>query len=408
MSKISSHLKDLIFRAVQQYGTPLYCYDIDNLDERLLRLKKSLPNARICFALKANNNLTVMKEIFKHGIGADVVSLGEMKKSIFAGLNPKKIVFSGVGKTYEELYFAAENDIGLINVESGFEIQSIQRASQELGKTTAVCIRVNPNIQIKSNPKISTGLDSTKFGVPLVQLDSVIENIKSCKNIKLVGLACHIGSQMLDLGGLQKASQQMTELSIHLQQKHRLKFEFINLGGGLGISYHGEKAPEIEEYAAIVKKAAVQTGLKLVLELGRWVTGPTGVLVSRVIGVKKNQTKNFVIIDAGMNDLLRPALYDAPHGVETFFESSDTSKEIVTDIVGPVCETSDLFVGNTSLREPAEGDLLAFTDVGAYGFSMSSNYNIRLMPAEVTLQDGKVKLVRKRQVYEELWQNELV
>ena len=401
--------KDLYLKAVADHGSPLYAYNFEVLRERLNLLKASLPQARICFALKANNNLAIMKEIFSHGLGSDVVSVGEIKKSIFAGINPKKIVFSGVGKTYEELHFAVKAGVGLINIESAFEVDSIQRAAKSLDLNQSVCIRVNPNIQIDSNPKISTGLDSVKFGVPLVQLDSVVEHICSSSHMELLGLACHIGSQMLDLAPLKTAADQMADLSLEIQKKHGVKLKFINLGGGLGISYHGEESPDVEEYAGIVQGAADRSGLRLVLELGRWIAAPVGVLLSEVIGVKKNQSKNFIVIDAGMNDLLRPALYDAEHSCSLIQRSDNpTANSIKADVVGPVCETSDCFNRDVTMPEPVEKDVLLFDNAGAYGFSMASNYNIRPMAAEIAIDYGKSRLIRSRQTYEDLWKNEII
>jgi len=390
-------------KLTKKYRTPFYCYSLAQLRNNFLRFNNVFKNIKpiICFSVKSNSNLTLLRELRKIGSGADVVSIGELLKAIKAGIHSKKIVFSGVGKTEEEISKAVKKRILLINVESESEAILINKVSKKLSKKTSIGIRLNPNISGNTHKKISTGSKSEKFGLLYGDCINLCKKIQKMKNLKLEGLSVHIGSQITNI----KPFKDMLSTLDKLIKRIKIDFKFIDLGGGMGISYSNkEKKLNLKQYAQLVRKFTKNKNVKIIFEPGRFIVGNTAVLISKIIYIKKSNNKKFVILDTGMNDLIRPALYDAEHQIVPL---KKTNKRIGGNIefVGPVCESADKFLSQNSFAQIKEGDYVGLTHVGAYGMSLSSNYNCRPTAAEIMVTGSKHKLIRKRQSLENLVKN---
>ena len=358
--------------------TPFYFYDLDLLDKTILSLKESLdPNYSVYYAIKANNNSKIIKLIKDHDLGIDAVSGEEINKSLNNSIKPKKIVFAGVGKTKDEIIFAIRKKIYLFNCESFDEISLIDKISNELNVKTKIAIRLNPNIDSRSHKYIKTGMFDSKFGIQIDHLDEILEKIKKLNHIDLKGYHFHLGSQIDDLGVFRKLCKVSNEMNIYLKNKN-FNITDINLGGGLGINYKEPDLnliPDFKSYFQIFKKNLIYfDNQKIHFELGRSIVGQSGSLFSSILYLKKSFNKHFIIIDAGMTELIRPALYNAQHHIENL---SSNKKEIKYDIVGPLCESSDTFAKDYYLNQSKIGDLIVIRSSGAYGEVMSSNYNLR-------------------------------
>ena len=384
----------------KKYGTPTYCYSYARLKKNINNFQKNFRSFSplICFAVKSNTNVNLIREIKKFGLGADVVSKGELMMALKAGVSPKKIVFSGVGKSSEEINFAVEKKILLINAESESEIREIDRVAKIKKRKVKIGIRLNPNTDAKTLSQISTGKKENKFGVNEKTFFKLVNFCKSSKNIDLKCLSVHIGSQILDY----KPYEKMLKVVDRIIHKINHKFEFIDLGGGMGISYkYEDKKLNYSKYSEIIKKFLKKHKSKIIFEPGRSIIGDTGILISKIIYIKKNESKNFIILDAAMNDLMRPALYGAHHKILPSTKSKKKSNKTY-EFVGPICESTDKFNTLKNFQELEEKDLIAICDVGAYGMSLSSNYNVRLKPSEILIKGSKIKIIRKKQKYKDL------
>ena len=384
----------------KKYGTPTYCYSFNQLKQNIVSFKKNFKSFSplICFAIKSNTNLSLIKEIRKFGLGADVVSIGELMLALKAGISPKKIVFSGVGKTSSEISYAVDKGIFLINAESKSEIIEINRIAKLKKKRVQVGIRLNPNIDAKTLNQISTGKKENKFGVNNKTLNEILDYCNTSENINLKCLSVHIGSQILS----HKPYEKMLTTLSKVLNKINHKFEFIDLGGGMGISYsNNDKKLNYKKYNFAIKKFLKSYKSKIIFEPGRSIVGNSGVLISRIIYIKKNEKKNFIILDAAMNDLMRPALYGASHKILPSIKMNKYSKKIY-EFVGPICESTDKFRTLKNFQKLKEKDLVIICDVGAYGMSLSSNYNLRTKPAELLIKGSKVKVIKKRQKHKDI------
>ena len=384
----------------QKYGTPTYCYSFSQLKENINNFKKNFRSFSplICFSVKSNSNINLIREIKKFGLGADVVSIGELMLVIKAGVNPKKIVFSGVGKTSEEINYAISKKILLINAESYSEIKEIDRIAKSRKKKVDVGIRLNPNTDAKTLNQISTGKKENKFGVDNKTFQKLVNYCKNSKNIKLKCLSVHIGSQILDYKPYEKMLKEIGKIITRVDHK----FEFIDLGGGMGISYErGKKKLNYQKYNEAIKKFLKSYKSKIIFEPGRSIVGNIGTLISKVIYIKNNGKRDFIILDSAMNDLMRPALYGAIHRILPSIKKLQNSKKVY-EFVGPICESTDKFATLKKFQKLDEKDIIAICDVGAYGMSLSSNYNVRPKPVELLIKGSSIKVIRKRQRYKDL------
>ena len=390
-------------KLTKKYQTPFYCYSLAQLRNNFLRFSNIFKNIKpiICFSIKSNSNLTLLRELRKIGSGADVVSIGELLKAIKAGINSKKIVFSGVGKTKEEIKKAIKKRILLINVESESEAILINKISKKLSRKTSIGIRLNPNISGNTHKEISTGSKDEKFGLLYSDCVNLCKKIQKMKNLKLEGLSVHIGSQITNI----KPFKDMLSILDKVIKRTKIDFKFIDLGGVMGISYSNkEKKLNLKKYSQLVEKFMKNKNAKIIFEPGRVIVGNAGVLISKILYIKESANKKFIILDAGMNDLIRPALYNAKHQI---IPLKKTNKRFTGNIefVGPICESSDKFLNQKGFVKIKEGDYVSLTHVGAYGMSLSSNYNIRPTVAEVMVTGSNHKLIRKRQSLENLVKN---
>lgn len=383
------------------FGTPLFVYSRAAIEESWRAYAEAFSSVphRICYAVKANGNGAILRLMAGLGAGADIVSGGELLAALRAGFAPEHIVFAGVGKTDEELELGLEKGIGEFNAESEEEIRRLGRAAASRGATARVSLRVNPDIDPKTHPYISTGLREAKFGVPIGRALDILRRARDLKGIHVVGVQCHLGSQITDLEPLAAAARDLARLSRTLLDEG-FSLETIDLGGGLGVNYEGGPASTPADLARQILPPLEGLSLTLVLEPGRSLVAAAGTLVTRVLAVKENEGRRFVIVDAGMNDLLRPALYSAHHRVEPVVSRGGPEAEV--DVVGPVCETGDFLARGRRLELPEPGDLLVVRDTGAYGFAMSSRYNMRPRAAEVLVEEGGPRLVRRRETFEDL------
>jgi len=384
----------------KKFGTPIYCYSYEKLKENIINFKKNFKSFSplTCFAIKSNTNVSLIREIGKLGLGADVVSMGELMMALKAGIDPKKIVFSGVGKTTPEISYAIEKKILLINAESKSEIIEIERIAKIKKTVTNVGIRLNPNTDAKTLNQISTGKKENKFGVDEKIFFELVKYLHISKNVNLKCLSVHIGSQILD----HRPYEKMLSVVDKIIKKSNHNFEFIDLGGGMGISYEeNNKKLNYQKYNKAIEKFLKVHKSKIIFEPGRSIVGNIGFLISKVIYIKKNDKKNFIILDAAMNDLMRPALYGANHRTLPAIKTNQTSKKVY-EFVGPICESTDKFTTLKKFQKLKEKDFVVMCDVGAYGMSLSSNYNVRPKPAEILIKGSKINVIKKRQKLEDL------
>ncbi len=387
----------------RQVGTPAYVYSAALIEENFRRFDTALaPVAHlVCYAAKANSNLTLLARLAALGAGADVVSGGELRACRESGFPDDRIVFSGVGKTDAEIRFAVDCDLLAINAESEREIEKIEAQAARQGKTARIALRVNPDIDARSHPYISTGRKHNKFGVAIDRAAAIFRRARDFSHVRMTGIQTHIGSQILDPEPLADAARDLARLAGDLAlEGHELAT--LDVGGGIGLAGPGETPLTPEAYAAAVLPHLAGLPLTILIEPGRAIVGPAGALVTGVLYVKESSGKHFIVTDAGMNDLLRPALYGAIHSIESVTENRMPAERVTADVVGPICESSDFFLRDAHVDLPREGDLLAIRDVGAYGFSMSSNYNFRGRPPEVWVENGSFRVVRRREQFDDL------
>jgi len=386
-------------------GTPFYCYSSATIERhyRVFAGAFADVDALVCYAMKANSNQAVIATLGKLGAGADVVSEGELLRARAAGIAPDKIMFSGVGKTARELSLAVDEGILCINVESEPELELLSAIAAAKGRRADISIRVNPDVDPKTHAKIATGKAENKFGIPISRARSVYARAAKLPGVRIVGVDMHIGSQIIELDPFGDAFSLLAEF-VGVLRGDGHAITHVDLGGGLGIPYRedNEPPPDPDAYAAIVKRATRALGCKLIFEPGRLIVGNAGVLVTRVIYVKRGEAKTFVIVDAGMNDLIRPTLYEAHHDIRPVRQAPPGARRIVADVVGPVCESGDFLALDRSLVEPQSGDLFAVMTAGAYGATQSGTYNSRPLVPEVLVRNDEWALIRPRVTAEEL------
>lgn len=389
----------------RELGTPAYVYSEAAMHSQFQLFSDSFGHVPhlLCYAVKANSNLSVIRRLAEWGAGFEVVSGGEIFRVLRAGGAAAKIVFDGPGKTVEEIRFALQSDILFFNVESGAEAELIASTARQIGKRARISIRTNPDVDPGTHPYISTGMKEHKFGVALSEARDLYKALRGRPEIEIVGVTCHIGSQITQLGPYKEAVESIREFAIQLRQEG-IPLQYLDFGGGLGIAYNGEEPPSIARYAELVVGATKDLDLTLVLEPGRVIVGNAGSLITRVTFVKDQGTKRFIIVDAGMNDLIRPSLYGSHHQVWSVAENHSTQ---IADIVGPICESTDFIARNRELPKFQPGDLAAIMSAGAYGFSLSSNYNSRPRVPEVLVNGSNYTVIRRRETYEDLIRLEL-
>jgi diaminopimelate decarboxylase len=380
-------------------GTPFYCYATATLERHYRVFAEAFAdvNAVICYAMKANSNQSVLKTFARLGAGADVVSGGELKRALAAGISPDKILFSGVGKTASELRMALEVGILSINVESESELALLSMLAANEGRTARISLRVNPDVDAKTHAKISTGKSENKFGIPLSRAREVYARAAKLPNIRVTGVDMHIGSQITDLEPLENAFTVLADF-VRVLRSDGHAISHIDFGGGLGIPYHADREapPEPKAYADVVKRAVKGLDCTLLFEPGRLLVGNAGILVTRVLYMKPGEAKNFVIVDAAMNDLVRPTLYEAHHDILPVRQPPAGTPMLIADVVGPVCESGDYMAQDRSMPEPKEGDLLAIMSAGAYGAVQAGTYNTRALVPEVLVNGAQYAVVRPR------------
>lgn len=379
-------------------GTPFYIYSKKAILDQIYQYKDAFKDypTLICFALKANSNLSLLKIFEENGLGADIVSGGELYKAKKAGFPSNKIVYAGVGKTDPEIVYAINENILSFNVESVMELEVINEIAGKQNKKANVSIRINPDVDPKTHPYISTGLKKSKFGIDIDQALDVYKKAVKMENLNVVGIHCHIGSQIMDVSVYKEAVEKTVELVFSLK-KEGINLEFIDIGGGLGVKYYPEDNPPTPyDLANTVLPIVRQTGLKLIVEPGRSLIAQAGALITKVIFVKDKKDKHFVIVDSGMNDLIRPSIYNSYHHIITVEEKTE---KMVADIVGPICETGDFFGLDREIGKVNRGDLIAILTAGAYGSSMASNYNVRPKAMEVLVDGDKFKIIKEREDY---------
>jgi len=384
-----------------EYKTPLYIYNLDHMTSQYTELKDAFKARKsiLCYAVKANSNLSVVRHFAKMGSGADCVSIGEVRRAFLAGIPPYKIIFSGVGKSDDEIREAIEKDILYINVESEAELGRVELIAKELKATCRISVRVNPNIDPQTHPYIATGLHDNKFGVDLNTAKRMYIKANNSEHLDPVGIHFHIGSQLTELKPIYESAEIVADL-VRSLQNIKIELKFFDVGGGLGIKYDDETTISTYDYAQAILATLKGLDLTVICEPGRFLTANAGYFLSKVLYEKQNGEKKFVVIDGAMNDLLRPALYSAYHKIEAVTDS--TSEPRAVDIVGPVCESGDFFAKDYMLPELAHNDLVVVHSAGAYGFGMGSNYNTRGRSAEVALEGGESRLIIKRESFDDL------
>ena len=385
------------------YKTPFYCYSLGQLQDNYQAFKDAFKNINplICFSVKSNSNLKLLNELKKMGSGADVVSIGELLKAKKVGIKSNKIVFSGVGKTKEEIFMAIKKNVLLINVESENEVNLINKIAKKISRKIAIGIRLNPNVTGKTHKKISTGGKQEKFGLTQYDFLNLCKKVKKMKNLKLEGISVHIGSQITNVNPFKKVLSVLNTII----KKTKINFKYIDLGGGMGISYSKKEKPiNLKKYSKLINKFLKNKNLKIIFEPGRFIIGNSAILITKIIYIKKSNGKKFVILDAGMNDLMRPALYDAYHQIIPLKRTGKSLKGNI-EFVGPICESSDKFLTEKKFQKIKEGDYVSLANVGAYGMSLSSNYNTRPFIAEIMVSGSKHKIIRKRQSLKSLINN---
>jgi len=391
----------------EKYGTPLYVYSYNTLVRHIEAYKKAFrtfPHI-ICFALKANSNLAILRVLAEHGAGADIVSGGELYRALTAGIPPSKIVYAGVGKTENEIRYALNSKILMFNVESENELMEINRVAGKMKTKAPIALRVNPDIDPQTHSYIATGLKKHKFGIPIENALEFYKLANSLKNIKVIGIHKHIGSQITKVAPFVDALKRIL-LLVDEVNKQGVDIRYLDIGGGLGIPYRDEATPYPKELAKNLIPLVKGRELTLILEPGRSIAGNAGILLTKTLYLKKGPEKEFVIVDAGMNDLMRPSLYNAYHEILPVVKRR--KRKVVSDVVGPICESGDFLAKDRLLQQVSPGDYLAVMSAGAYGFSMSSNYNSRPKAAEVMVKGKRHFLIRKRETYEDLIRGETI
>ena len=388
-------------------GTPFYLYSHNTLLNHFKVFDSAFSSVQhlVCFSVKANSNIAVLKTLINQGGGVDIVSGGELFRALMAGADPKKIVYSGVGKRVDEIEFALQTDILMFNIESTQELKVIDSVAGKLGNRARISFRINPDIDPKTHPYISTGLKKNKFGINIKKSLEEYRHAKRLKHIDIVGVDCHIGSQITDVAPFIDALKRIKELVVELQ-KEGININYLDLGGGLGITYDEETPPHPNIYAQAIIKEVSNLNCMLILEPGRVIVGNAGILVTKALYTKKSEDKNFVIVDAGMNDLSRPTLYGSFHGIQPV--KLMKRSEFVADLVGPICESGDFLARDRKMPQFERGDLVAIMSAGAYGFTMSSNYNSRPRVPEVMAAGEEFYIIREREEYDDLIKGESV
>ena len=388
-------------RIAREVGTPFYLYSNATLEHHFKvfdEVFSDVPHIT-CYAVKANSNIAILDIFGRLGGGADIVSGGELFRALRAGMSPDKIVYSGVGKKIDEIDFALKSDILMFNVESSQELRVIDDRAGALGKKARIAIRVNPDVDPKTHPYISTGLKKSKFGIDIKKALDEYRHARELKNIEIAGVDCHIGSQITQIEPFRDAIKKIKELVLTMKSEG-LEIKYLDLGGGLGIPYNAEEPPHPFDYGKTLMEEVRDLGSTLILEPGRVIVGNAGILVTKVLYTKEGEEKSFVIVDAGMNDLIRPSIYGSFHFIQPV--KKEERKDVMVDVVGPICESGDFLASARQMPEARPGELLAVMSAGAYGFAMASNYNSRPRVAEVLVQGDQYHVIRKREGYEDL------
>ena len=399
-------------RIAKEVGTPAYVYSLATLRRHYQVFDRAFAQVRhiVCFSVKANSNLALLRFFANEGSGFDIVSGGELFRALKVGADPKKIVFSGVGKKKEEIEYALNAGILMFNVESEPELVALNEIAAGVGKKAPISLRINPDVDPQTHPYISTGMKKAKFGIDITKSIDMYKRAAALKNIDVVGVDCHIGSQLTSVSpfvdALAKVREYLDRVLVGELKKEGAQIRYLDLGGGLGISYHDETPPLPEEYAKAIIQGLEGLDITLILEPGRVIVGNAGILLTEVQYVKETDAKKFVIIDGGMNDLIRPALYGSYQAIQPVVESR--AERIVADVVGPICESGDFFAKDREIHRPERGDLLAVMSVGAYGFTMASNYNSHPKPPEVLVDGDRYYVVRKRESFDDLINGEVI
>jgi diaminopimelate decarboxylase len=389
----------------QKVGTPFYLYSYNTLVRHFTVFNQAfeqIPHL-VCYSAKANSNIALIRLFVGLGGGVDVVSGGELYRAMKGGADPKKVVFSGVGKREDEIEYALTSGILMFNVESSQELQVINEVAGRIGKKAPIAIRVNPDIDPKTHPYISTGLKKNKFGIDISMAPRAYRLASELQNLQIVGIDCHIGSQLVEVEPIVEALRKLKRL-VKVLREGGMEIRYLDLGGGLGITYEDEEPPHPVEYASTLLEEIKGFDSTLILEPGRVIVGNAGILITKVLYTKENEAKKFVIVDAGMNDLVRPSYYGSYHQILPV--KQENREEIVADVVGPICESSDFLAKDRKIERPHSGELVAVMSAGAYGFSMSTNYNSRPRVAEVLVRDDQLFIIRRREIYEDLIRGE--
>jgi len=394
-----------VARIAEEVGTPFYLYSYATLRNHFRVFTEAFAGVPhiICFAVKANSNLAVLKAMIAEGGGVDIVSGGELFRALSAGVNPGKVVYSGVGKRVDEIEYALRSGILLFNVESWQELEVINLCAEKLGVRAGIALRVNPDVDPKTHPHISTGLKENKFGIDIERSLETYRQARALSHLDIKGVSCHIGSQVTRLSPFLEALERLSGLIRQLKGE-AFDIRYVDLGGGLGITYDTEAPPHPSEYAEAILTAARDLDCTFIFEPGRVIVGNAGILVAKVLYTKSNDNKNFIIVDAGMNDLVRPSLYNSFHAIRPVLEGN--RKEIVADVVGPICESGDYLAKARKIASFERGDLLAVFSAGAYGFTMASNYNSRPRIPEIMVKEDQYYIIRQRETYDDLISHE--
>jgi diaminopimelate decarboxylase len=396
-----------VAQMAEAVGTPFYLYSHATLTQHFKAFDRAFEGVGhlICFSMKSNSNLSLLRLFSQQGGGVDIVSGGELYRALRAGVDPRKVVYSGVGKQTEEIEYALKTDILMFNAESGQEIVRINEVAGRVGKKARIAIRVNPDVDPKTHPYISTGLKKNKFGVDIREAVDQYALAARLGCLEVSGISCHIGSQLTEVNPFVDALRKVLLLMTRLRDMG-LNIRYLDIGGGLGITYNAETPPHPDQYADALKREIAGSDLTLILEPGRVICGNAGILVTRVLYTKSTKEKSFIIVDAAMNDLMRPALYDSYHAIRPVRQSE--GNPVTADIVGPICESGDFFAKSREVTSFQPGDLMAIMSAGAYGFSMSSNYNSRPRGAEVMVKGDRFYIIRERERYEDLVKGETI
>jgi len=399
-------------RIAREVGTPAYVYSLATLKRHFKVFDQAFSKVRhiVCFSVKANSNLALLRAFAKEGSGFDIVSGGELFRALKVGADPTKIVFSGVGKKREEIEYALNSGILMFNVESEQELMALNDIASSMGKRAPISLRVNPDVDPQTHPYISTGMKKAKFGVDIKKSLETYRKAVSLRNVEVVGVDCHIGSQLTSItpfvDALAKVREYLDRVLAGEMKKEGAQIRYLDIGGGLGINYHDETPPLPDEYAKAIVEGLEGLDVTLILEPGRVIVGNAGILLTEVQYIKETDSKNFVIVDGGMNDLIRPALYGSYQAIQPVVENR--AQRIVADVVGPICESGDFFAKDREIPRPQRGDLLAIMSAGAYGFTMASNYNSHPKPPEVLVDGDQYYVIRRRESFDDLINGEVI